>query len=130
MPAMSKLGLAAPIILAVDIGTTSTRASLYDASAALVAGAAVQIPNTLETAADGRATFDAEQLCRAVIAAVDRLLSMQPLPRGAIAALAMDTFVGNILGVDRNGTPVTPVFTYADTRNASAVAHTTDIADT
>ena len=33
--------------------------------------------------------------------------------------MAADTFVGNVLGVDAAGNPVTPVYTYADTRNAA-----------
>ncbi|MEZ4555895.1 MAG: FGGY family carbohydrate kinase [Caldilineaceae bacterium] len=33
----------------------------------------------------------------------------------------MDSFVGNVLGLDVDGQPITPVFTYADTRNAPAV---------
>ncbi len=31
----------------------------------------------------------------------------------------MDTLVGNVMGIDSAGRPITPVFTYADTRNAA-----------
>ena len=52
------------------------------------------------------------------MAAIDQLLGGLDDPDASIAAVAMDTFVGNLLGVDAGGKPVTPVYTYADTRNA------------
>ncbi|MCB0161601.1 MAG: hypothetical protein KDD83_25870, partial [Caldilineaceae bacterium] len=110
-----------PLILTIDLGTTSTRAALYDGRANPVSGASVQIPNRLETDPDGRATFDARTLLATTVDVIDQVLVRARLPQGAIAALTMDSFVGNVLGLDVDGQPITPVFTYADTRNAPAV---------
>ena len=38
-----------------------------------------------------------------------------------VRAVGMDTFVGNMLGVDMQGKAVTPVYSYADTRSAEDV---------
>lgn len=111
----------APLILTIDLGTTSTRATLYDGRADPVSGASVQIPNQLETGADGRATFDPQALWATTVDAIDQVLGRAEVSAGAIAALTMDSFVGNVLGLDAQGQPVTPVYTYADTRNAPAV---------
>ena len=110
-----------PLILTIDLGTTSTRAALYDGRANPVSGASVQIPNRLETDPHGRATFDARTLLATTVDAIDQVLVRARLPEGAIAALTMAGFVGNVLGLDVDGQPITPVFTYADTRNAAAV---------
>ncbi len=107
-----------PYILALDIGTSSTRAILFDASAQPVPGCVTQIANHLQTSADGGATFDTAHLLTNVVAAIDQLLQMAVGLATQIAGVTTATFVSNVVGVDASGEPVTPVFTYADTRNA------------
>lgn len=108
----------APYILALDIGTSSTRAILFDAAAQPVPGCVAQIANHLQTSVDGGATFDAAHLLTNVVAAIDQLLQMAGNLAPQIGGITSATFVSNVLGVDASGEPVTPVFTYADTRNA------------
>ncbi len=108
-----------PLILTVDIGTSSTRAILYDAQGRPVPGYLAQRTNHLTTTADGGAEFDAADLLVGVVEVIDQLLhSAGPMAR-QIAAVAMDTLVGNVVGLGADGAPVTPVFIYADTRNAA-----------
>ena len=107
-----------PLILTIDLGTTSTRAMLFDATARPVPGCVSQVSNRLRTTSDGGAEFDADHLFDNVVTAIDQLLDGLDEADTPIAAIAMDTFVGNLLGVDEDGQPVTPVYTYADTRNA------------
>ncbi len=103
-----------PLILTIDVGTSSTRAILFDAQAHVA-----QRANHLETTADGGAVFDAGHLLENVVAVIDQILDgAGPLAR-QIGAVAMDTLVGNLVGLDAQGKPVTPVFIYADTRNAA-----------
>jgi hypothetical protein len=108
-----------PLLLALDIGTSSARAMLFDATAHPVDDYAVQIPISMQTTADGGATFDAVALFDTVVTAIDQLLAQLPSSVGPIAAVVSATFVGNVLGVDADGNPLTPVYTYADTRNAA-----------
>jgi gluconokinase len=108
-----------PLILALDVGTSSTRAILFDASAQPLPDCYVQIPLQLQTTADGGATFDALTLFAQVVASIDQLLTRAGSRATQIVGVVSDTFVGNVLGVDANGVAVTPIFTYADTRNAA-----------
>lgn len=105
-----------PTILTIDIGTSSIRAILFDAQAHPLSGAAAQVHTEIHTTSDGGAEFEAEHLFSTFVEVIDQVLKIMPdLP---ITAVAMDTFVGNLLGVTEDGTPLTPVITYADTRNA------------
>jgi len=108
-----------PLILALDIGTTSTRALLFDEHGRALPDCIAQVGNQLQTTADGGATFDANALFKNVVAVIDQVLAMAGSRATRIAAVASDTFVSNVLGVSSAGDPVTPLFTYADTRNAA-----------
>lgn len=106
------------LILALDIGTSSTRAILFDAQAQPLPDCVVQAPTQMETSSDGGATFDAVALFDQVVSSIDQLLHKAGPLADQIAAVTCDTFVGNVLGVDADGKVATPVYTYADTRNA------------
>ncbi len=108
-------------ILVLDIGSSSARALLFDDEANLLTQVARRHQFTTEP--HGAATFDAESLRDRVEACLDEILQ-QPEAR-SIRAVAVDTFVGNLLGVDTDGQTLTPIFTYADTRSASYVAEMT-----
>lgn len=110
--------MASPLILTLDIGTTSTRALLFDTKGRAVTDCIAQVANHLQTTPDGGAIFDVEHLFEHTVAAIDQVLMMAGSRATEIAAVASDTFVSNVLGVDAAGKAVTPVFTYADTRNA------------
>lgn len=112
--------LATPLILTIDIGTSSTRAILFDAQAHVVEGMIEQHASEMATTPDGGATFDADKVIAATVAAIDGLVKRAGDLANQIGAVAIDTLVGNVLGVDPQGKAVTPVFTYADTRNAKA----------
>lgn len=111
-----------PLVLTLDIGTSSTRAMLFDAGAQPLTDYAIQLPYRVQTTPDGGAEFDASELFEAVVSAIDRLLEMAGPLAGKIGAVAADTMVTNIVGLDGDGQPVTPVLTYADTRAANAAA--------
>lgn len=109
----------APLVLALDIGTTSTRALLFDATGQPVPDCIAQVANHLETTHDGGATFDPLPLFDHVLAVIDQVIQRAGDHAQKIAAVVSDTFVGNVMGVSASGEPVTPLFIYADTRNAA-----------
>lgn len=108
-----------PLILALDIGTSSTRAILFDATAQPVDAGVIQIATAMQTSADGGATFEAQELFATAVRAIDELLAKIGPRAAQIAAITSATFVGNVLGVNSAGEPVTPIYTYADIRNAA-----------
>lgn len=110
-----------PYVLAVDIGSSSVRATVYDAHAEVVPGLSVATPHVTPTTADGGAVEDPIALAAVVEQTFDELVALAGDAAHEIVAVGLDTFVGNLLGVDANGAPTTPVYTYADTRSKDEV---------
>ncbi len=109
-----------PLILVIDIGSSSTRAALYDATAAMVPGALVHAPCALSTDADGTAVDDPAALLDRVVHCIDGVLAAAGPRAHHIAAVGCATYAASVLGTDAVGRPVTPIYTYADTRSAAA----------
>ena len=115
------MSIPSPLILTIDIGTSSTRAMLFDAAATAVEGQSAQVTyQARSVAADGESglEFKAEMLFAVAVEAVDRLLEQAGPLATEIGGVVMDTLVTNILGQDAERQVITPVYTYADTRNA------------
>jgi gluconokinase len=106
----------APFVLVVDVGSSSVRANLYDRHARLVPGTQQARHFALHTAADGTAEEDARALALEVEKVVDSVLAQAGRRAKEIAAVGLDTLVFAACGVDAKKTPVTPLYTYADTR--------------
>lgn len=107
-----------PLVLVLDIGSSSTRALLCDSSARVVA--MVREKSALIVAPDGTAVDDAEAVVARVVACIDQALEQAGPLAQQIAAVGCATYASNIIGVGADGAPCTPVFTYADTRSAEA----------
>ncbi len=106
-------------VLVLDIGSSSVRAILFDDEARPVPGAASQKAHLLSYE-DGGATTDALALAGMVERTIDEVLA-HPAARD-IHAVGAAVFVNNVLGMGPDGTPVTPIYTYADTRSRDDVA--------
>ena len=106
-------------ILAVDVGSSSIRCSVYGEGGNLVRGTASAHAHAFEQGPDGTAILDAEELATLVFRAVDETLAKAERVNGAISAVAMSTFWHSLLGVDSAGHPTTPIFTWADRRAAT-----------
>ena len=102
-----------PIVLALDIGTSSTRALLFDHRGRSVPNSECQIPVEMITTADGGAELDTETLFDLVCQTIDSTAKRATQP---IAAVGMSCFWHSLLGLDGDGNPVTPVYLWADTR--------------
>ena len=111
----------APYVLAVDIGTSSVKAGLFDAHARSVAGTETTIPHSQTVASDGTSEEDADQIRRAVEDAIDSVLEKARTLTSQIIGVGFDCMASTVLGVDSSGEPLTPVYTYADTRTAPDV---------
>ncbi len=104
-------------ILVIDIGSSSIRGTVYDTNARPVDDLSCRSDLRLETDTEGKATLDADEVCESVERIIDGVLSKAAGRAERIAAVGMDTLVGNAVGLDAEGRPVTPVYTYADTRS-------------
>jgi sugar (pentulose or hexulose) kinase len=61
-------------ILAVDVGSSSVRCSLYDGTGTLAKGTGVSFPYRFATTRDAGTKLDADGLCELVFATVDETL--------------------------------------------------------
>jgi gluconokinase len=105
-----------PFVLVIDVGSSSVRAGFFDRHARPVEDAPAARPTTLHTAADGTADEDPVALAETVEATVDEALHKAGPIGAEVAAVGLDTLVFGACGVDAQGAPVTPLYTYADTR--------------
>lgn len=105
--------MSAPLVLAIDIGTSSVRASVYDGR--LRATRTAQIKYRWREHTDGRVELDARQLETLVARAIDMALHGQRQP---IAAVATAAFWHSLVGVDDDGGAVTAVLPWSDLRAA------------
>lgn len=110
-----------PLILSLDIGTSSLRAMLFDRQGRAVEGMAAREPLEIKARADGAAEADADRLLEQVWQCLDRVMAQAASLAPQIAGVATCTFVSNIVGVDGVGRAVTPLTTYGDTRAAGEV---------
>jgi len=106
----------APLVLVLDVGSSSVRAGLYDRRARALEDAQVARHTALRTASDGTADEDAAALCDLVERVVDEALVRAGARAAQVAAVGLDTLVFAGCGVDGAGVPITPLYTYADTR--------------
>ena len=90
MPSVSLADARAPLIVALDAGTSSVRALAFDSLGRAIGETEEQLPYALETTADGGATFPAEPLVRSDRAgpstASSRASAMRPLASRPSAA--------------------------------------------
>jgi gluconokinase len=119
MPSVSANRAEPPLILAIDVGTTSVRAMLFDRKARDVRGTAISADTPLQTSSDGAATIEPDRLLDATLDAIDRCLkaTAQNLPpHASVDGVAISTFWHSFLGVDEQDRPTTPLLIWADSR--------------
>lgn len=114
-------------LLILDVGSSSVRAMLFDREASLIPDAIVRREHQMITTHEGGAYFEVAALQDRIEQCLDIILQHPDAKK--IEAVGMDTFVGNILGIDGRGNPLTPLLTYADTRSADDVEHLRSVYD-
>ncbi len=122
MPTVSLAEADAPLVLALDLGTSSLRALVFDRSGRAVAGSEEQLPHALRTTSDGGVETDAPPLFDLLLRCVDGALVRAADRAAEIAAVGVSCFWHSLLGLDRRDEPVTPLLMWADTRSASDAA--------
>lgn len=112
----------AAAVMALDLGSSSTRAILYDFQGRMVPRSEVDIEYQLETTPDGGAQANADMLVQLVGKTIDGALAVAAKRKLQVKAVAASAFWHNVLGVDEDGEAITPVLTWADTRAAGAAS--------
>lgn len=112
--------MSADLLLAIDNGTQSVRALVFDAHGELLAKTRVEL-NGYSSPQPGWHEHDANAFWTAVCSACQALWQEHPHLRDRIAALAVTTQRATVINVDENGEPLRPAITWLDQRKALEV---------
>jgi gluconokinase len=108
------------LVLAMDIGSSSTRSALFDEKGRPLPGTGANRQYAVRYTADGGAELSPVLLCWASAECLRKTLearrSSRSLRKIPIAGLGASAFWHSLLGLDRKGRPMTPVYTWADSR--------------
>lgn len=109
-------------VLAIDAGTSSLRATVYDETACSVQGLHEAVEYQPRTTPEGGAEMDADQLAAFALQAAEQVAARASAAGVKIEAVGCCSFWHSIIGVDEQDDPVTPVLLWADTRSEAQVA--------
>ena len=121
-------------ILALDVGSSSVRAAVFDARGVEVGDTYARVPREFRTTREGGSEADAEELLSDVAGVIDATLARSgPELTSRFVAVATACFWHSLVGVDAQGRAATPVYGWADTRaadEAEALRHELDERET
>lgn len=113
-----------PLILALDLGTSSTRTALFTAGGERLVHTTAQQSYPLLTDGGGKAELDPHVLKAALLACLRQTVEIfraDPALRGEkIVASGFSCFWHGLMGTDAAGLPLTQVYTWADARPSAA----------
>ncbi len=117
-------------VLALDIGTSSVRAILYDRQARPVPGAEVHVRHEPRIEFDGTSEMDADELADLVWASVVQLIARAGAQRASsIAGVGVSTFWHGLVAADESGRALSPVYLWSDTRSWKSIERLKDRLD-
>ena len=114
-----------PLTLALDVGTSSARAALYDSRGRQIEHAEGRTHYQMTVTQDGGVEIDADKLIEIICATIDECLrkaathlsDLNAGPRDAVRMVGYSNFWHAMLGVNRGGAAVTPLYNWSDTRS-------------
>jgi sugar (pentulose or hexulose) kinase len=102
-------------LLAIDVGTQSTRALLFDLRGNLIAKSQIPIVPYYSTS-PGLAEQDADVFWNALCDACQKLWKMPGVDKESIAGVALTSQRSTLINVDKNGQPLRPAIQWLDQR--------------
>ena len=112
-----------PLVVALDLGTSSARALIYDMLGRLVEGVESRIEYQMTTTPDGGVEMDPDELihilCRVIDGLVEQASKLIPDFSTALCGVGCCTFWHSLLGLGADGRAATPLYNWSDTRSAA-----------
>ncbi|MBV9240876.1 MAG: gluconokinase [Acidobacteria bacterium] len=108
-----------PVILAIDIGSSSVRAGLYGYDAKPLKGLAARREWSFTSTRGGGSELDPKRAFAVVRELIDEVLSRSATKKIEITRVAMCSFWHSLMGIDARGNATTPVLGWADTRSGA-----------
>lgn len=113
--------MAAPRLLAIDVGTQSARAIIFAADGRLIARAQVPLEPAYVSPRPGWAEQDAEAYWRAIASACRALWAEGNVRPCEISGVSLTTLRGTVVCADEAGRALRPAIVWLDQRRASQV---------
>jgi gluconokinase len=105
-------------VLALDLGTSSVRAVIYDTAGRMIVPTLCDLRYKVQTREPGEVSSDPDGLVKLIAEAIDGALKAAP-KKLSIIAVGTSCYWHSLMGIDAKGRPTTELFTWADTRSAS-----------
>ncbi len=114
----------APLVLAIDVGSSSVRAAIHDRRGRTVTGTDVQLPYAWNVASDHSVRLPRQTLLDVVGHVLDQMVGLELMESLApeIVAGGISCFLHSIAGLDAAGRPLTPVLSWADSTSSAEAA--------
>src|SRR6202171_5614877 len=104
-------------VLALDIGTSSVRAVVYDIGGRMQPSTLSDVPYKVRTSEPGEVSSDPNNLVTLIAQSIDGALKAAKKAKVEVLAAGVSCYWHSLMGVDRGGRPTTELFTWADTRS-------------
>ena len=111
--------MSADCVVGIDIGTTSVRVTIYDASGNLITEG--RVPNAITHPQPGWAEQDVDGWWHGVCAASQEAMRQFPYPQDAIRGLAITSMRQTFVCLGKELKPLRPAILWYDTRHAAQV---------
>ncbi len=115
-----------PFVFALDVGTSSARAVIYDAFGRSIEGIEGRTQYEMTASPDGGVEIDANLLIEVIAGTIDECLEqakpLLPDIDKAICGVGYSNFWHAMLGIDKNGNAITLLYNWSDTRSAADAA--------
>jgi len=100
-------------VLAIDIGTSSSRTALFDRAGRRISGSLARKEYPLHTSATGAAELDPQILLKAIRGCLRETVGRATEP---ISGVGVSCFWHSLVPVGKGGEPLGPIYTWADSR--------------
>jgi gluconokinase len=107
-------------VLALDIGTSSVRAVVYDIGGRMRPATLSDVPYKVRTTQPGEVSSDPKELVTIIAQSIDGALKAASKDKAEILGVGVSCYWHSLMGVDRSGRPTTELLTWADTRSTLA----------
>src|SRR5438132_8313154 len=105
-------------VLALDLGTSSVRAVVFDTRGAMLQKTLTDLPYKVRTTDAGEVSSDPDVLVKLIAQSIDGAMKAARKAKVTILAVGVSCYWHSLMGVDRAGRPTTELLTWADTRSA------------
>ncbi|MBA2314450.1 MAG: hypothetical protein H0V87_03605 [Chloroflexi bacterium] len=122
MPSTTSSARGGPLVVAVDVGSSSIRAGLYDTGGRPVRGAYAQVAYEPDVDDRGGVQLPVERLLATLTTTLDALVARSAGHLSRVAGAGVSCFLHSVAAFDRDRRPISPLLSWADTTSAAAAA--------